>query len=62
MCMNAANEEAVLAFLKGRIRLYKIIDIVEKMLERHAVVKSPSLEDILNIDNEIRIKTREQFL
>ena len=57
--MNAANEEAVFAFLEGKIRLSSIIDITEKMLEKHSVIKTPSLDEIFEIDSEIRLKTRE---
>ena len=59
VCMNAANEEAVFAFLEGKIRLSNIIDITEKMIEKHFVIKTPNLEEIFEIDNEIRLKTRE---
>ena len=62
ICMNAANEEAVLAFLDGRIKLYSIIDIVEKMLESHNHVTAPTLDEIFEIDKETRIKTQELFL
>ena len=61
VCMNAANEEAVFAFLEGKIKLFDIINFVEKMLDLHDYVKNPSLEDIFEIDNEVRIKTRELF-
>ncbi len=61
VCMNAANEEAVYAFLEGKIKLYNIIEIVERVLENHSIIKHPSLDDIFNIDNETRIKTRELF-
>lgn len=61
VCMNAANEEAVFAFLKGQIKLFDIINTVEKMLETHEGVKNPSLDDIFNIDAEVRAKTRELF-
>lgn len=61
VCMNAANEEAVFAFLEGKIKLFNIIESVEKMLETHTVIKTPSLDEILEIDKEIRIKTRELF-
>lgn len=59
VCLNAANEEAVFAFLKGEIKLYKISEIVEKMLSEHSLIKTPSIDEILEIDNEIRIKTNE---
>jgi 1-deoxy-D-xylulose-5-phosphate reductoisomerase len=59
ICLNAANEEAVFAFLKGKIRLFKISEIVEKMLSEHSLIKNPSIDEILEIDNELRIKTNE---
>lgn len=61
VCLNAANEEAVFAFLDGKIKLYNIYEIVEKMLSKHNLIKTPSIEEIFAIDNEVRIKTRELF-
>ena len=61
VCMNAANEEAVFAFLRGQIKLFDIINNVETMLSKHNVINNPSLDDIFEIDEEIRIKTRELF-
>jgi len=61
ICLNAANEEAVFAFLDGKIKLYTIFEIVDKMLSNQSFVKTPSIEEIFAIDNEIRIKTRELF-
>ncbi|MBQ3312143.1 1-deoxy-D-xylulose-5-phosphate reductoisomerase [bacterium] len=60
-CMNAANEEAVFAFLNGKITLYDIYTTVEKIYRQHNVVNNPSIEDIFEIDNEIRTKTKELF-
>ena len=59
--MNAANEEAVFAFLQGKIKLFDIIDSVEKMLEKHTMIKTPTIDEIFAIDSEVRIKTRELF-
>lgn len=59
ICLNAANEEAVFAFLKGKIKLYEIFKTVETMLSQHNLVKSPSIDEIFEIDNEIRIKANE---
>ena len=61
VCMNAANEEAVFAFLEGKIKLFDIIDSVEKMLESHSFIEKPSIEEIFEIDKLTRIKTRELF-
>lgn len=62
VCMNAANEEAVFAFLNGQIKLFDIIDTVETMLEKHSPIKNPSLDEIFALDEEVRTKTRELFL
>ena len=59
VCLNAANEEAVFAFLDGRIKLYDIYTITQKMCAQHKVVSNPSIDEIFEIDNEIRIKTKE---
>ena len=61
VCMNAANEEAVFAFLEGKIKLFDIINSVEKMLEYHSPIKAPTIDEIFEIDDEIRAKTRELF-
>ncbi len=59
VCLNAANEEAVFAFLQDKIRLYDIYQITEKMMNSHQLVKNPNIDEIFEIDNEIRIKTKE---
>lgn len=59
VCMNAANEEAVFAFLEDKIKLYEIYQITSKMMEQHHLVKNPSIDEIFEIDKEVRIKTRE---
>ena len=61
VCLNASNEEAVFAFLKGQIKLFDIIDSVEKMMTQHKIAKSPDIDEIFAIDEEIRRKTRELF-
>ena len=59
VCMNAANEEAVFAFLEDKIKLYEIYQITSKMMEQHNLVKKPSIDEIFEIDKEVRVKTRE---
>ena len=61
VCMNASNEEAVFAFLEGKIKLFDIINIVEKMLESHNLIKNPTLDEIFEIDKEVRAKTKELY-
>jgi len=52
--LNAANEAAVGAFLGGRLSFTGIVRVVEKAIERAAVVDDPTLEDILAVDREAR--------
>ncbi|MCQ2743665.1 MAG: 1-deoxy-D-xylulose-5-phosphate reductoisomerase [bacterium] len=59
VCMNASNEEAVFAFINGKIKLFDIINIVEKMLENHTYIKNPTIDEIFEIDKQTRIKTTE---
>ncbi len=62
VCMNAANEEAVFAFLQGKIRLFDIINTVKAMVDNHKPAFNISLDEIFEIDEETRAKTRELFL
>ena len=46
VCMNAANEEAVFAFLDGKIKLYNIYEITKKMCDEHKVIHNPTIDEI----------------
>ena len=59
VALNAADEEAVFAFLDGKIKLFDIYEITEKIYSEHNVVKTPSIKEIFDIDKEVRIKTKE---
>ncbi len=52
--LNAANEEAVAAFLAGRISFLSIEDLIEQALDRHSVIQDPSLADIQEVDKDTR--------
>ncbi|PWA13536.1 1-deoxy-D-xylulose-5-phosphate reductoisomerase [Pueribacillus theae] len=52
--LNAANEEAVAAFLSNHISFLEIETLVEKAMERHVTINDPPLEAILDADNETR--------
>ena len=58
-CLNAANEEAVFAFLDGKIKLFEIYNITEKICNAHNVLKTPSIDEIFEIDCEVRTKVKE---
>jgi 1-deoxy-D-xylulose-5-phosphate reductoisomerase len=52
--LNAANEAAVAAFLKGKITFLQIEDLVETAMEKHAVSDNPGLEEIQEVDRQTR--------
>lgn len=52
--MNAANEEAVFAFLAKKISLWQIYEITQKMMSEHKNIQNPSLEDIFEADELTR--------
>lgn len=56
--LNAADEEAVDEFLKGKIKFTSIYSIVEKVLSSHKLVKNPTLTDISATDAWARDKAR----
>lgn len=57
--LNASDEVAVKYFLEDRIGFTDIFKIVEKIVTEYKNVKNPSLDDIINADNEARILTHE---
>ncbi|MCF6410602.1 1-deoxy-D-xylulose-5-phosphate reductoisomerase [Pseudalkalibacillus salsuginis] len=52
--LNASNETAVEAFLKGRIEFLEIETLIDKALNQHESIKEPSLEEIREVDNSSR--------
>jgi len=52
--MNAANESAFERFKKGEIGFMRILDVIEKTMERHESVKNASFDDILEADRWAR--------
>jgi 1-deoxy-D-xylulose-5-phosphate reductoisomerase len=58
--MNAANEEAVMAFLRGELGFNDIPCQVKRALSAVAVKYSPSLEDILEADRMAREAVRNR--
>jgi 1-deoxy-D-xylulose-5-phosphate reductoisomerase len=52
--LNAADEIAVEAFLKGKIDFITIYKVVEKVVLHHTIVKNPSLQAILLADQWAR--------
>ncbi|SNB46390.1 1-deoxy-D-xylulose-5-phosphate reductoisomerase [Geobacter sp. DSM 9736] len=59
--MNAANEVAVEAFLKGRIGFTDISRAIEKTMDVHQPHSLGSIEEVLMVDRWAREKTREML-
>lgn len=58
-CLNAANEEAVFAFLNGRIKLYNIYEITKQMMDIHEVIQNPTIDEIFEVDKIVRQETKK---
>jgi 1-deoxy-D-xylulose-5-phosphate reductoisomerase len=52
--LNAANEEAVAAFLKGDIKFLQIEEIIERSMDKHESIAHPCLEQIQEVDQLTR--------
>lgn len=59
VALNGADEEAVFAFLNGQIKLYDIYEITEKIYSSHKPILNPDIDEIFEVDKEIREKTKE---
>lgn len=59
--LNAANEEAVAAFLEHRLSFLGIADVVSSVLERLPAMPVDSLEAVLAADQMARAAAREQI-
>ena len=59
VCMNAANEEAVFAFLDGKIKFLDIYNITKKVFDDYKPIQNPTIDDIINEDEKVRIITRK---
>lgn len=49
---NAANEKAVELFLDRKVRYLQIPELIGEAMERHAVVKNPTVEEILETERQ----------
>ena len=57
--MNAANEIAVEAFLNEQISFLDIYSVIEEAMQSHVTLIDPELEDLFEIDSQVRKQTRE---
>ncbi|MCA1635991.1 MAG: 1-deoxy-D-xylulose-5-phosphate reductoisomerase [Acidobacteria bacterium] len=59
--LNAANEEAVAAFLGGRIRLTDIPLVIEKVMDAHATREVKDLDVVLEVDRASRAQASAEI-
>lgn len=59
--LNAANEVAVDAFLKGKIGFFAMSDIIEQTISETAFISSPTLDDYIATDREARARSSEKI-
>lgn len=59
--LNAANEMAVALFLQEKISYLTMGDIIEEAMLNHNVIKNPSLEEILEVEQEVYKKISEKY-
>lgn len=59
--MNAANEIAVAAFLKGRIPFLKISDIIADAMAAFPLVKNCTLDTYIQTDKEVKQKLKAMY-
>ena len=57
--LNAANEEAVAAFLAGKIRWVEIPVVIEKVLETWDGTRATDLDTVVDIDARARVAARD---
>lgn len=57
--LNAANEEAVYAFLNHRIGFYDIPRLIESVMNEHRIEQTGSVEQVLSVDAWARKRAQE---
>ena len=56
--MNAANEVAVEAFLKGHIGFMQMTEMIETIMEKSVFINNPDIEDLEEVDKNSRLEAR----
>jgi 1-deoxy-D-xylulose-5-phosphate reductoisomerase len=59
--LNAANEEAVAAFLADLVPFPAIAETVEAVMDAHAVTRPARIEDVLEADAWARVRARDEL-
>jgi 1-deoxy-D-xylulose-5-phosphate reductoisomerase len=57
--LNAANEVAVDRFCEAEISFLQVFDLVSDVMDAHGLIRSPSLDEVLEADRWAREKARQ---
>lgn len=60
--LNAADEIAVSLFLNKKIEFLQIAEIIEESMKEHNNIQNPALDDIINVDKEVRVKIAKKYM
>ncbi len=58
VCLNAANEEAVFAFLNKEIKFTQIYEITKSVFDNYKGIENPTIDEIIEEDEKIRQITK----
>lgn len=57
--LSAVNEVAVENFLSGSIKFTQIPLVIDRVIQSHAIIESPGIDDIIKVDGWSRLKAAE---
>ena len=57
--LNGANEQAVSAFIAGKIKFGQIVDLTREVINRFTPIEQPSLDDLLELERWARNEVNE---
>lgn len=60
--INAANEAAVKYFLEDKIGFLDIPRLIMEMIDKHKMIKNPSLDELLEVDKRVKEETEKLIL
>ncbi|GAB6117771.1 1-deoxy-D-xylulose-5-phosphate reductoisomerase [Thermoanaerobacter brockii subsp. lactiethylicus] len=60
--LNAADEIAVSLFLNKKIEFLQIAEIIEESMKEHNNIQNPTLDDIINVDKEVKGKIAKKYM
>ncbi|EIW01139.1 1-deoxy-D-xylulose-5-phosphate reductoisomerase [Thermoanaerobacter sp. RKWS2] len=60
--LNAADEIAVSLFLNKKIEFLQIAEIIEESMKEHNNIQNPTLDDIINVDKEVKEKIAKKYM